>query len=281
MDLELILPAFPTKKLIECTYTDLAGIGTEKIDPCQLVSLCLPNSLPSWPNNVLDGCRNLRQISVYGPVGTASLTLTTSHGLGVLHKLESFEIPATVRTLSSAGCGTADSSRIIPVNVKSVTLPETITTIGGEVFCKCAQLTTVILANRTNLTSIGSYAFEYCSALTSVDISGCTNLTKISHYAFYNCTNLILFDASLCTKLTTIDSNAFYYCNKLACVILPTTLTTIGSSAFQKNSGTIQSLIWRGGSSRPSAANGSGIFASNSTLSTLISNGSIKESFVS
>lgn len=285
--LDLVLPVFPTKKLSECTYADLSGTGTTVIDPCQIRSICLPNNLAAWPPRVLDGCKNLIKISAQGPTSSTSITLTAGHNLGCLHRLESFEIPATVRKLGDTTQSTEDKKRIVPINVKSLTFPDTITSIGSYAAYSCSLLTTLVLTNKTSLTTISSGAFRGCTALTSVDVSGCTYLSTISSYAFYGCTSLMMLDATG-TRLSSIGTYAFYDCPKLVCIILPTTLTSsssIGSYAFASTtssvtpSSPVKSVIWRG-SSRPSGGNSSYAFGYNS-LSTLISKGKTKEHFVS
>lgn len=263
-DLDLVFPVFPLKNLEECTFEDWSGTGTEKLEPLAIRSLCLPNNLPAWSKNMLKGCRHLVKISAQGATGSAALMLTAQHGLGRLKKLESIELPATVRSLDDTTESTEDKDRIIPVNVTSLIFPETIVSIGNWAVAYCTKLTSLILANRTELTTVGKGAFASCSLLSSVDLSGCTSLTKIGGSAFANCSNLILFDASLCTALTTIEEKAFQGCNKLVCAILPTSVTKIGSLAFARTdttttpTSTLRSLIWRGGSgatARPGTVN--------------------------
>ena len=53
-------------------------------------------------------------------------------------------------------------------------------------FSGCSSLTSVTIGN--SVTSIGSSAFEGCSSLTSVIIGNC--VTTICDYAFYDCNSL-------------------------------------------------------------------------------------------
>ena len=45
-------------------------------------------------------------------------------------------------------------------SLTSVTIPNSVTSIGGSAFYYCSSLTSVTIPN--SVTSIGSYAFEYC-----------------------------------------------------------------------------------------------------------------------
>ena len=65
----------------------------------------------------------------------------------------------------------------------SVTIPNSVTSIGAGAFIGCRSLSSVTIPN--SVTSIGNYAFESCTSLTSVTIG--KNITSIGKYAFYDC----------------------------------------------------------------------------------------------
>ena len=69
----------------------------------------------------------------------------------------------------------------------SVTMPESVTSIGDAVFHHCIGLTNVAIPE--SVTSIGFYAFEDCWRLTNVTIP--ESVTSIGSYAFYGCSGLI------------------------------------------------------------------------------------------
>ena len=68
----------------------------------------------------------------------------------------------------------------------SVTIPNSVTSIGSATFEACSSLTSVTIPN--SVTSIESYAFYACSSLTSVTIPN--SLTAIGNYTFYACSGL-------------------------------------------------------------------------------------------
>ena len=72
-------------------------------------------------------------------------------------------------------------------DITSVTIPDSVTSIGNVAFYNCDGLTSVIIGN--SVTSIGSDAFRDCNSLTSVVIPD--SVTSIGNYAFYGCAKLI------------------------------------------------------------------------------------------
>ena len=68
----------------------------------------------------------------------------------------------------------------------SIVIPDSVTSIGSDVFYGCSSLTSVIIPD--SVTSIGDDAFNSCSRLTSVVIPD--SVTSIGYWAFYGCSAL-------------------------------------------------------------------------------------------
>ena len=67
-----------------------------------------------------------------------------------------------------------------------MTIPDSVTTMGNNVFSNCASLTSITIPD--SVTTIGKGSFNNCSSLTSITIPG--NVTKIGKKLFNGCTNL-------------------------------------------------------------------------------------------
>lgn len=111
-------------------------------------------------------------------------------------------------------------------NLRSITLPQNITSIDYRAFYGCSNLKEVKFMPST-CTSIGSEAFAN-SGLTSIEIG--EGVKTIGNYAFSNCNNLS--ELILCRGLEEIGGGAFSYCQNLRKLELPTTLKRINSEAF-------------------------------------------------
>ncbi len=74
-------------------------------------------------------------------------------------------------------------------NLKRITIPDSVTSIGNSAFNGCGGLTSVVFGENSQLTSIGDWAFGYCYSLTSITIPD--SVTSIGSDAFYGCYTLI------------------------------------------------------------------------------------------
>ena len=111
--------------------------------------------------------------------------------------------------------------------IKSVTIGNSVTRIGGSAFYKCTGLTSITIPN--SVTSIGASAFEYCTGLTSVTIPD--SVTSIGSYAFRGCTGLT--SVTIGNSVTSIGASAFENCTGLTSVTIPDSVTSIGNYAFR------------------------------------------------
>ena len=89
------------------------------------------------------------------------------------------------------------------LNIKTITLPTTLTSIPAYCFCNCTSLETVNIPE--NVTFIGEYAFYSCTALKSITIP--SNVTSIDYYAFQNCTGIS--SITIPASVTTLYRSAF------------------------------------------------------------------------
>jgi hypothetical protein len=108
----------------------------------------------------------------------------------------------------------------------TLTIPNTVTTIGDQAFRNCTKLTSVTIGN--SVTSIGNWAFDGCSSLTSITIPN--SVTSIGIGAFRFCYDLT--SLTIGNSVTSIGEGAFTACFSLTSITIPESVTSIGNSAF-------------------------------------------------
>lgn len=91
-----------------------------------------------------------------------------------------------------------------------VNIPNTVTTIGGNAFRQCSELTSISIPN--SVTKINGYAFYGCKGLTSISIPN--SVTSIGDYTFYECSDLI--SITIGNSVNSIGLGAFTGCNSLS-----------------------------------------------------------------
>ena len=111
-------------------------------------------------------------------------------------------------------------------SLTSITIPDSVTSIGQYAFYYCTSLTSVTIGN--GVTSIGYNAFDNCTSLTSVTIGN--SVTRIGGSAFENCTSLT--SITIPDSVTSIGNWAFENCTSLTSITIPDSVTSIGNEAF-------------------------------------------------
>ena len=112
-------------------------------------------------------------------------------------------------------------------NLKTIILPNTITSIGVKAFDHCTSLESLYLPN--SIASIGRGAFRVCEALTSVTIPN--RVTCIEDETFESCERLS--SVVIPSSVTSIGEEAFEDCRALSDLTIPNNVTLIKEEAFK------------------------------------------------
>ena len=158
-------------------------------DCTNLKKLTLPDSVTDVGYDAFEGCENLTDVTlpaeqVYN-IPKENLTTvvinggTNLGGLGDCKKLTSITILDSVTSIGSSAFNGCES-------LSTIRLPNGITEIPDHAFSDCTNLTTITIPD--NVTSIGNGAFSGCERLNNVIIPERVN--SIGKYVFQSCSSL-------------------------------------------------------------------------------------------
>ena len=210
-DLKLLTRLKQMRKL-DLSQTDITMMtGCSGLTLLQYV--LLPSTVTEVDASAFNGCSKLKEINI------PNATSIGERAFNSCSSLTSVSLPAatTIGSYAFYSCS----------SLTSVSLPAA-TTIGSSAFSSCGSLTSV---NLPAATTIGSSAFRN-SSLIEVNMPVVKRIEGGSLYeygAFSDCKKLTTI---ILPAVTYIGGYTFYNCSGLTSVNLPTTLQTLGSSAF-------------------------------------------------
>ena len=153
--------------------------------------------------------------------------------------------------------GIGDNAFYNWTTLTSVTIPNTVMSIGSHAFSGCSSLLLVIHTQNSQLLTIGDYAFQNCNRLKQMPIPD--SVTSIGEGAFENCNklqyndydnakylgnennpyvalieadNLSITSCAIHSKTKIIVGYAFSGCNSLISIEIPNSVTSIGEYVF-------------------------------------------------
>ena len=204
-----------------------------------LTSITIPNRVTYIGEYTFKGCTSLTSVTIgesvseIGKSAFESCTSLTSVVWNAIHCVN-FIIPDAPFPNSVTSFTFGEKVEHVPAYLcydmsvlASITIPNSVTSIGGGAFSGCSSLTSVTIPN--SVTSIGNDAFYGCSSLTSVAIP--SSVTSIGESAFEGCSSLT--SVTIPESVRSIGNSAFSGCSSLTSITIPNSIRSIGDWAFR------------------------------------------------
>lgn len=256
--------AFKSTKLKEIHFAssdNLTTIGESAFTgSTTLATIQIPRSVTTLKGSIFSNCTALANLSFEEGTTITSLPSRFVYGCS---KLVSFTIPESVTILNQqAFCSSGITSITIPDNVttiytdafqympalQSIHIGKNVNNLWGNHFYLSSNLKTITFAEDCKITSIGNGIYLYTSTLEvpkSVTTIGKIYGNSVSKIVIPEGSKLTSFVPELASSLTTVEglenatgltsiaANQFLNYSKLTSLHFPSSITTIGSRAFE------------------------------------------------
>ena len=204
-------------------FTELSDIASHAFDGCtNLSSVMLPNNIIIIGNYAFRGCSSLVSVTL-----SDQLVRIMNNAFVNCSALSHIDIPSTVTYIGSSfgGCS----------SLSSIVIPASVNTIVVGAFNNCYSLQSIVVEPENTVYDSRNACNAIIKTETNELVIGCDN-TEIPD------------------DVVTIGANAFYGRSQMTTIVLPASVTSIGSTAFMGCGGVMEMHV--NATTPPSLGNG-------------------------
>lgn len=184
-----------TSSLTSISLPDsVTQLGTSVFEGSALTSIVIPPDLTEIPNNAFRGNADLATVTI---PADSQVTRIGQYAFSETPDLAQVDLPAGLTTIAEQAFENS--------GIPEITIPASVTFIGDSAFSYAESLSSVTFARGSQLSEIGPFAFTH-TAIVGIQIP---------------------------EGVTTISTSTFEGAAALTRVTIPSTVTQIGSRAFQ------------------------------------------------
>jgi len=205
-------------------------IGGNAFTNCTSLEIAaIPDSVTSIGSNVFTNCTKLTSITIPF-IGSSFNGTYFGYLFGVSgYNNQNASIPSSLKTVIVTGGNNVPAYAFYGcANLTSVTLPDSVLSIGQSAFYGCAKLTNITIPN--NVTSIEQDTFSGCGSLTNITAAIHDRITSIGQNAFSNCTGLT--SVTIPASVTSLGQSAFSGCTNLTSITMPRVFAAAVSGTY-------------------------------------------------
>ena len=217
----MMITMLPLSAVTAFAADTAAPTGTAIVNGCEY----------DYKINTADGTATITKFRAPDDHGSYDITIPTAFGrfpvtdigdsaFSNCHSLATLSLGENIKTIGSHAF--YDCTRI----TGSVTIPQSVTSIGNEAFRWCSGIDSLTINNAA--TSIGEWAFASCYGIKTLSLG--EKIKTIGYNAFSDCSGLT--NVTIPQSVTSIGPCAFAYCTSLKNITIPEKVTTIGSDTF-------------------------------------------------